>query len=164
MKKIIILICLITFFGTQAQDIKGGLKLSVNLPTFSSDIDNNTKGKIGYSIGYFESMMLTDRLALEGEISYSNISYETGDGEFKFEDDINFFEIPLMAKYVINDFHIGGGVQYCFGSFTDFGPIIDLTYYHNKLRFGARGFIGSDKSFSGNSVTNLSAYIGIVIF
>lgn len=164
MKKIITLICLVTFFGTQAQDIKGGLKLSANLPMFSSDVDNNTTGKIGYSIGYFESMMLTNDIAIEGEINYTHIAYETGEGDFKFEDDTNFFAIPLMAKYVINDFYIGGGFQYCFGSISDFGPLVDLTYYNDNLRFGARAFLGSDKSFSGNSMTNISAYIGLVIF
>ena len=107
MKKTIIVICLMTFLGIQAQDIKGGLKLSVNMPTFSGDVDN-TKGKIGYSIGYFESMMLTDNIALEGEVNYTNVAYEKGIGQEKFKEDINFFEVPLMAKYVVNDFHVGG--------------------------------------------------------
>ncbi len=164
MKKIITIICLMTFIGIQAQDIQGGLKLSVNLPMFSGDVDN-TKGKVGYSIGYFESMMLTNNIALEGEINYTHVAYQLGQGDdFTFEDDINFFEIPLMVKYVSNDFHIGGGFQYCLGSVTDFGPIVDLTYYNDNLRFGARAFLGSDKSLTGNSMTNISAYIGIVIF
>lgn len=164
MKRLIVIICLIAFVKTQAQDIKGGLKLSVNSPLFSSDIDNNTKGKIGYSIGYFESMTLTDAIALEGEINYTHTAYESGEGDFQIDGDNNFFELPIMAKYILNDFHIGGGFQYCFGSVTDFGPIIDLTYYNNNLRFGARAFLGSKKNFEGNSMTNLSAYIGFVIF
>lgn len=148
----------------QAQDIKGGLKVSFGMPVFSDDVENSASGTLGYSIGYFETMKLSNSVALEGEINYTSISYETGEGDNATDESTSFIELPIMIKYVSGDFHIGGGLQFTRGGVNDFGPVVDMSYYSNNLRFGLRSFLGSKKEYSGNSVINSSIFLGLIIF
>ena len=153
--------------GVNAQDIKGGIKFSPNMPTFSNDIDNSASGKIGYGIGYFETMNLNSNIVLQGEITYTHISYETGSGDFKTTYSSNFIEIPVLVKYRINDdFAIGGGFQYCWGlgSMSDIGNVIDLSYDIDNIKIGARYYMGSEKMYEGNSLNNISLSVGFIIF
>jgi hypothetical protein len=170
MKKILLFIGLVSL-GVNAQDIKGGIRLSPNMPTFSNDVDNSSSGKIGYSIGYFETMNLNSKIALQGEISYTHISYEAKDsfsGEPSSDKSTfsnNFFEIPLLIKYRINeDFSVGGGLQYCFGGVNDLGQVVDLSYDMDNIKIGARYYMGSEKAYGGNSLNNISLSVGFVIF
>ncbi len=164
MKKILLFIGLVTL-GVNAQDIKGGIRLSPNMPTFSNDVDNSSSGKVGYSIGYFETMNLNSKIALQGEINYTHISYETEFFEQKSTYSNNFFEIPVLVKYRVNeDFSIGGGLQYCFGGVIDMGQVVDLSYDMDDIKIGARYYMGSEKIYSGNSLNNISVSVGFVIF
>lgn len=173
MKKILLFIGLVSL-GVNAQDIKGGIRLAPNMPTFTNDVDNSSSGKIGYSFGYFETMNLNSSIALQGEISYTHVSYEAkGDSGFgeassdKSTFSSNFIEIPVLVKYRINeDFAIGGGFQYCWGlgSSNDMGEVVDLSYDMNNIKIGARYYIGSEKIYEGNSLNNISLSIGFVIF
>jgi hypothetical protein len=171
MKKILLFIGLVTL-GVNAQDIKGGIRLSPNMPTFSNDVKNSSSGKVGYSIGYFETMNLNSNIALQGEINYTNISYEAKGTDFfgvgssdKSTYSNNFFEIPVLVKYrVSEDFSIGGGLQYCFGGVTDSGGLVDLSYDINNIKIGARYYMGSEKAYGGNSLRNISVSVGFVIF
>lgn len=164
MKKILLFIGLVTL-GVNGQDIKGGIRLSPNMPTFSNDEDNSSSGKVGYSIGYFETMNLNSNIALQCEINYTNISYQTGPSGLKTTYSNNFFEIPVLVKYrVSEDFSIGGGLQYCFGGVTDLGQVVDLSYDINDIKIGARYYMGSEKIYEGNSLNNISVSVGFVIF
>ena len=170
MKKILLFIGLVTL-GVNAQDIKGGIRLSPNMPTFSNDVDDSSSGKVGYSIGYYETMNLNSNIALQGEINYTNISYEVKEPNFNGGTDKstfsnNFFEIPVLVKYrVSEDFSIGGGLQYCFGGVTDLGQVVDLSYDINDIKIGARYYMGSEKIYGGgNSLNNISVSVGFVIF
>jgi hypothetical protein len=169
MKKFLLFIGLVTL-GVNAQDIKGGIRLSPNMPTFSNDVDNSSSGKVGYSIGYFETMNLNSNIALQGEINYTHISYEVKETSFDGSSDKstytnNFFEIPLIVKYRINEeFSIGGGLQYCFGGVNDLGQLVDLSYDIDNIKIGARYYMGSEKVYGGNSLRNISVSVGFVIF
>lgn len=165
MKKMLLFIGLVTL-GVNAQDIKGGIRLSPNMPTFSNDVDDSSSGKVGYSIGYFETMNLNSNIALQGELNYTHISYETKSFEVKTTSSNNFFEIPVLVKYRVNeDFSIGGGLQYCFGGVTDLGQVVDLSYDINDIKIGARYYMGSEKIYGGgNSLNNISVSVGFVIF
>ena len=160
MKKILLFIGLVTL-GVNAQDIKGGIRISPNMPTFSNDVDNSSSGKVGYSIGYFETMNLNSKIALQGEISYTHISYEANESTFSNK----FFEIPVLIRYRFNeDFSIGGGLQYCFGGVNDLGQLVDLSYDIDNIKIGARYYMGSEKVYGGNSLRNISVSVGFVIF
>ncbi|WP_396209629.1 outer membrane beta-barrel protein [Flavobacterium sp.] len=171
MKKFLLFIGLISL-GLNAQDIKGGIRIAPNMATFSSDVDNSSSGKVGYSIGYIETMNVNSQFALQGEISYTHISYEAkdsfmGQSEDKSTFSNNFLEIPIIAKYRINDdLAIGGGLQYCWGlgSSNDSGGLIDLSYDMDSIKIGARYYNGSKKIYSGNSLNNISLSIVYIMF
>lgn len=164
MKKLILLICLFTFSATQAQDLFGGVKFSLNMPSVSgSSIDAD----LGFSIGYFETMYLSESFALEGEINYTTVSWETtsgeGDQSNTVSDDASFIEIPLMAKYVMDNFHLAAGLQLNFGGMSNTVPLFDASYHTESFRFGAR-YVAYGEDLVGESTTNYSFYIGYTLF
>ena len=176
MKKLIIAIFFLSL-GINAQDIKGGFKISPNFSTFSKDIDNSSKGNIGYGIGYFETCEINSNLALQGEINYTNVSYETNKGTTKIQ--YSFIEIPLILKYKLDNLNIGFGVQYGFGMTgqtktqeqttasepeNDKGILLDVSLDRDKYIFGLRYYNGAEKIYNGNSIGNISFTIGYIIF
>lgn len=171
MKKFLLFIGLVSL-GLNAQNIKGGIRIAPNMATFSSDVDNSSSGKVGYSIGYIETMNVNTQFALQGEISYTHISYEAknffnSQSEDKSTFSNNFLEIPIIAKYRINDdFAIGGGLQYCWGlgSSNDSGGLLDLSYDIDNIKIGARYYNGSKKIYSGNSLNTISLSVVYMMF
>ena len=164
MKKLILLICLFTFSATQAQDLFGGVKFSLNMPSVSG---SSTDADLGFSIGYFETMYLSESFALEGEINYTTMSWETtfGSGDQSGSDtyDASFIEIPLMAKYVMDNFHLAAGLQLNFGGMSNTVPLFDASYHTESFRFGAR-YVAYGEDLVGESTTNYSFYIGYTLF
>jgi hypothetical protein len=177
MKKFLLLISLVSL-GVSAQDIEGGIKFSINNPTFSDDYDNDAKGKIGYSVGYYETMNLNSHWALQGEIGFTSISYEANDGgEFDEETGVfkkkkstfsnSFIEVPLIVKYRITEsFGIGVGHQFCLDglSIQDSGQLIDISLDANSVKLSARYYMGSEQLYRGNSLNNISVSVGFTIF
>ena len=178
MKKFLLLITLVSL-GVSAQDIEGGIKFSINNPTFSDDVDNDSKGKIGYSVGYYETMNLNSHWALQGEIGFTSISYEAKDGGLDFNPvtgavtettstfSSSFIEVPLIVKYRITEsFGIGVGHQFCLDglSIQDSGQLIDISLDANSVKLGARYYMGSEMIYGGNSLNNITVSVGFTIF
>lgn len=185
MKKIIIGIFFLSV-GVNAQDIKGGFKFSPNFSTFSKDVENESKGNIGFGLGYFETMDLNSKFALSGEINYTNYSYETGkatDYVSTTKHKFNFIEVPVILKYKINNFALGFGVQYGFGmggnttqtqynqtTKTDMTPsndkgfLIDVSTKTDKFNFGLRYYLGAEKIYDGNSIRSINLSVGYIVF
>jgi hypothetical protein len=177
MKKFLLLISLVSL-GVSAQDIEGGIKFSINNPTFSDDVDNDSKGKIGYSVGYYETMNLNSHWALQGEIGFTSISYEANDGvEFNEQTGVftkkkstfssSFIEVPLIAKYRITEsFGIGVGHQFCLDglSIQDSGQLIDISLDANSVKLSARYYMGSEQLYEGNTLNNITVSVGFTIF
>ena len=178
MKKFLLLITLVSL-GVSAQDIEGGIKFSINNPTFSDDVDNDSKGKIGYSVGYYETMNLNSHWALQGEIGFTSISYEAKDGGFT-ENPVtlvetattstfssSLIEVPLIVKYRITEsFGIGVGHQFCLDglSIQDSGQLIDISLDANSVKLSARYYMGSEQLYRGNSLNNITVSVGFTIF
>jgi hypothetical protein len=171
MKKLVLLFALFTL-SVNAQDIKGGFKVAPCMPSFSKDVDNDSSGKIGYSLGYFETMDVNSNFTLQGEINYTHISYEAksysyfGSSSDKTTYSSNFIEIPLIAKYKIDDFGIGGGFQFNWGlgSDNDMGYLLDASYDIDSFKIGARYFSGSGQNYNGNSLNNITVSFGYILF
>ena len=178
MKKFLLLITLVSL-GVSAQDIEGGIKFSINNPTFSDDVDNDSKGKIGYSVGYYETMNLNSHWALQGEIGFTSISYEAKDGGSKVNPvtlvetattstfSSSFIEVPLIVKYRITEsFGIGVGHQFCLDglSIQDSGQLIDISLDASSVKLSARYYMGSEMIYGGNSLNNITVSVGFTIF
>ena len=152
-----------TFLSFAQNDIEGGVRLSLNLPSSS---EASIDGLTDISLGYFETMYLSENFALQGEINFSRFKFEQKFGEGEGENvstqeyDLSLIEIPLLAKYVINDFHIAGGIQ--FTDFTSWLPVIDLSYNVDKFRFNAR-YISYGDEFGYQGLSNISFGVGYII-
>lgn len=158
-----ILFLMSTFLSFAQNDIEGGVRLSLNLPSSS---EASIDGLTDISLGYFETMYLSENFALQGEINFSRFKFEQKFGEGEGENvstqeyDLSLIEIPLLAKYVINDFHIAGGIQ--FTDFTSWLPVIDLSYNVDKFRFNAR-YISYGDEFGYQGLSNISFGVGYII-
>jgi len=157
-----ILFLMSTFLSFAQNDIEGGVRLSLNLPSSS---EASIDGLTDISLGYFETMYLSENFALQGEINFSRFKFEEkfGEGEnvSTQEYDLSLIEIPLLAKYVINDFHIAGGIQ--FTDFTSWLPVIDLSYNVDKFRFNARYISYGDAISDIGGISNISFGVGYII-
>lgn len=116
MKKNILSLFLIIAFctGANAQDkIYGGLRLSPNYSFFNNKIDKVNSG-LGYSIGYFEVIELSNKINLQAEINYNTYTFvDTRETKTTVTTRFSNLELPLMVKYRVSEgFAIGGGYQF----------------------------------------------------
>jgi hypothetical protein len=123
MKKVIFSAIAVMAFGfSNAQDVKYGLKGALNVSTFTGDKDGaNLKSRIGFNVGGFVEIKLSEKFALQPELLYSdqgtkftNIGdYLDGDfytGDIKFN--LAYINVPVMAKYYVAEkFSIEAGPQ-----------------------------------------------------
>lgn len=189
MKKIIIGLFFLAF-GMNAQDIKGGFKFTPNFSTFTKDVENDSKGNVGFGFGYFETIDLNSNFALQAEINYTHYAYETGKSSENVSTEkhkSNLIEVPVILKYKINNFGIGLGMQYSYGlgsntsqsttfgtttsttstdsdQLNDLGFLLDLSTTSDKFTYGLRYYMGSKKGYEGNSINSLNLSIGYIIF
>jgi hypothetical protein len=110
-----VLFLLIICTASNAQDntIYGGLRLSPNYSFFTSKLDKVSSG-IGYSIGYFEVLELSNKINLQAEINYSNYAFvDTRITKVTETTRNTNLELPIMIKYRVADgFAIGAGYQF----------------------------------------------------
>ena len=109
----------------KAQDdvIYGGFKIAPNYSVITDKADKWTSG-IGYSLGYFEVLELNYKMNLQAEINYSRYvlqneiitGYDNAGNPTTTKKNKTYrsFEIPVMAKYRVNNFAIGLGYQISF--------------------------------------------------
>ncbi|WP_264534891.1 porin family protein [Flavobacterium sp. N1736] len=121
MKRIILSAIAIMAFGfTNAQETKFGLKGGLNISNFSGDTEGiDFKSRIGFNIGAFVEIKLSDKFAIQPEVLYSTqgataddfADFETGiTGDVAFK--LNYINIPVMFKYYVAEkFNIEAGPQ-----------------------------------------------------
>ena len=164
--KITALFLMTVSLSSAQNNIEGGLKVSFNMP---SSCEKGVDGVSGVSFGYFETLYLTERLALQGEINFSEFGFEKkigeGDTAFTEETDISLVEIPVLLstrlKLASGQALLGGGVQYTRGDITEWVPVIDLSIHINEFRLNAR-YINYKDEFGFYRSSNFSVGIGFV--
>lgn len=109
----------LTFGLTQAQDVKFGTKVGLNISNLTGDIED-ANSKIGFHIGGFAEIKVSDMFSLQPEILYSTQgtkseqNYSDISGGFKLDltQNLSYLNIPVMAKlYVVEKFYIEAGPQ-----------------------------------------------------
>src|SRR5687768_2381617 len=105
MKKITLSIIAVLAFGfTNAQETKFGVKAGVNFANLSGDDvfgDNSTK--IGFNVGGFAEIKLSEKFAIQPEILYSTQGTKS---EIEGVDDdiflnLSYLNVPVMARYYV---------------------------------------------------------------
>ena len=132
MKKIILSVAAICAFGfANAQAKKGGSDDSVSFGAKAglnfSSITNMTgaKTQVGFHVGGYAKIMVADKFAIQPELLFS----AQGAGFDGGKDNLNYINIPVMAKYYIADkFNLEAGPQIGFlmsakETITGFGSV-----------------------------------------
>lgn len=153
-------------FSAQAQDQRStiGLKTGVNFANIGGDAD--TDMRLGYHLGGFAKIQLSDAVAIQPEILYSLQGYKTegasfGGVTFVEEENVNlhYINIPVMFKfYPMEGFNLQVGPQFGYLAAvtfdgedvkeesglqdTDFGLAFGAGFDLNDVQIGARYNLG----------------------
>lgn len=114
MKKLLV-ITAISLLGMSnllsAQNVDFGLKTGLNISNFTGgDADRNNL--IGFHIGGFAEIELSDKFSLQPEVLYSS---QGSEAKNTVKIKVDYLAIPLMAKYYISEkFSLEAGPQMSF--------------------------------------------------
>ena len=111
-KKLWIAIIAVGIAGTvNAQDVKLGAKIGMNVSSINGDPDN-LDSKTGWVLGATAEVSLTEKFSLQPELLYSQQGAKQR-GSFIY--DLNYISVPVMAKYYIaKGFSLEAGPQFSF--------------------------------------------------
>ena len=109
MKKLLLTAAAVfAFASANAQETKFGVKAGVNLADWSGDDAEGVDSKVGFHVGGFAEIKLTDKFALQPELLYSA---QGGKGDAA-KVNVDYINIPVMAKfYATEQFSIEAGPQ-----------------------------------------------------
>jgi len=112
MKKIILsVVGIFAFSIVGAQDVKFGVKGGLNFANLTGDIENAAM-KIGFSIGGFAEIKVSEKFAVQPELLYSTQGAKSDDADEKGSIALGYISIPVMAKFfVAESFSLEAGPQ-----------------------------------------------------
>ncbi|SMO58508.1 Outer membrane protein beta-barrel domain-containing protein [Saccharicrinis carchari] len=121
MKKAFIYFTVASLFmvsSIKAQESSVGVKGGVNLSTLSIDDNNDKNMKIGFNVGVYNKISLTESFAIQPELLYSRqgikVEYDgVADGETKFN--LNYINVPVKLVFNLSEdfeFQLGPYVGY----------------------------------------------------
>lgn len=123
MKKNILIVALVLVFGvSNAQKAKFGIKGGMNISNWAGDTDGmDVKSKIGFNVGGFAEIKLSDKFAIQPELLYSaqgmkldNIPLDIEGSDYSVDSTFKlvYINIPVMFKfYVAEKFNLEAGPQ-----------------------------------------------------
>ncbi|MGO4772299.1 porin family protein [Flavobacterium sp. W22_SRS_FK3] len=123
MKKNILVVAVVLVFGlSNAQTAKFGIKGGMNISNWVGDTEGlDVKSKIGFNIGGFAEIKLSDKFSIQPELLYSaqgmkvdNFEVELGDGFYSTDVKFNlaYLNVPVMFKYYAAEkFNLEAGPQ-----------------------------------------------------
>ncbi|WP_130736698.1 porin family protein [Flavobacterium sp. J27] len=146
MKKLFFAAAAVLAFGvTNAQEVKFGAKAGLNLSTLTGDDD--TSMKVGFQVGGFAEIGISDKFAIQPELLYSaqGTKYD-GAGDPSLN--LDYLNIPVMAKYYVTEgFSLEAGPQIGFllsAKAKSDGGDVDFKDYVNSTDFGLNVGAGYD--------------------
>jgi len=163
MKKIMLTAAAVLAFAfSNAQETKFGVKAGLNLANLTGDYDG-ASSLIGFHVGGFAEIKLTDKFAIQPELLYSaqgaKIEQTFFDESFEFDTKLNYLNIPVLAKYYITEgFSVEAGPQVGFLlSAKEDGE--DAKDYYKSVDFGFN--VGAGYNFTENLSVGLRYTIGL---
>jgi len=108
MKKVLFIavVVLLGLGNVNAQEVKFGTKVGLNLSNFTGDLDDSDS-KIGFNIGAFAEISLSDKFIFQPELLFSSqgAKFEESENDFSFEETLkfNYLNMPLMIKFAASD-------------------------------------------------------------
>jgi opacity protein-like surface antigen len=108
MKKVLFIavVVLLGLGNVNAQEVKFGTKVGLNLSNFTGDLDDSDS-KIGFNIGAFAEISLSDKFIFQPELLFSSqgAKFEESDNNFSSEETLkfNYLNMPLMIKFAASD-------------------------------------------------------------
>ena len=121
MKKIFLFFAAAGFLvasNIQAQESSVGIKGGVNLSTLSIDDNNDKNVKLGFNMGVFNKIAVSESFAIQPELLYSRqglkVEYDgIADGETKFN--LNYINLPVKLVFNLSEdfeFQLGPYIGY----------------------------------------------------
>lgn len=120
MKKLLVFAILLATGFVNAQEIKFGAKLGVNISNFSGDV-TDSKSLIGMQLGGFTEIGISDKFAIQPELIFSmqgaKTEYSESDVDYSYSEKsktkLNYLNVPILAKYNIGEkFALLAGPQF----------------------------------------------------
>ena len=97
---------------TTTNKSNAGIKGGYNLAAVSFDGDGETGQRHGFHIGLYGESFITESLALQLELLYSQQGYEISNNSGTFTQKLNYINLPMMFKgYPSNNFFLEAGPQ-----------------------------------------------------
>lgn len=131
--------------GAFAQGLSGGLKAGVNLANMTGDI-NDVEMKIGFHVGGFLNIGLSDELSFQPELLYNAIgAKESGGGDGKIN--TSYISVPLMVLYNFGVVNIQAGPQIGFllsAKVKEDSEETDIKEFFKSTDFGFNIGLGAD--------------------
>jgi len=106
MKKVlfILAIAIAATGSVNAQDVKIGAKVGLNLANITGDFDgDDLDAKTGFNLGVFAEISLSDKLICQPELLFSTQGAKLEETNYNYSLKLNYLNIPLMIKYAVTD-------------------------------------------------------------
>lgn len=182
MKKLLFSAILLATGIVNAQEIKYGAKLGLNISNFSGDV-TDYKSLIGAQFGGFAEIKISDKFAFQPELLFSmqgaKSKYtETYLGDTYSEESktkLNYLNIPVLAKYYIADkFAVLAGPQFgilmsakedydvseTYSGITDsYSESVDVKNFYKSLSLSFN--LGASYSFTDNLFVDARYNLGL---
>ena len=121
MKKLFLTAAAVFAFSfANAQDVKYGAKAGLNISSITGDGTEDVSSKIGFQVGGFAEIKISDKFAIQPELLYSAQGAKTSyadviegfDVDVKATQKLAYLNIPVMAKYYVTEgFSLEAGPQ-----------------------------------------------------
>ena len=117
MKKLFLTAAAVFAFSfANAQDVKYGAKAGLNISSMTGDGTEDVSSKIGFQVGGFAEIKISDKFAIQPELLYSAQGAKAKLSEegvsIKATQKLAYLNIPVMAKYYVTEgFSLEAGPQ-----------------------------------------------------
>ncbi len=118
MKNLFAVILLLAFCFSNAQEksLEFGVKIGVNISSLSNYLDSNDEARKSILFGGYLEIPVNEKFSIAPELMFSSqgevSNFETIDGKFQAITQLDYLNLPLIAKYYLFDsFALEAGPQ-----------------------------------------------------